>query len=265
MITEALLLKIALSFIIAGIWITLATIASERFGTKIGGLIGNLPSNIVVSLFFIGWTQTAEIAADAAHVVPLGMIIDAIFLFSLVWLVKKYGNLAFALSLLIWFVLAAIVGTSGYNDLVIGSIVYVAITLVLFYIAEKKLNITSVPKKTNVHYSIGELLIRAIFAGTVVAGAVTITAFAGPNWGGIFSTFPAVMLSTMYLLTRAQGADFARATGKVMLIASINILIYAIAVSITYPIYGLVVGTIISYICAVIFVVLFSPMLKRIK
>jgi hypothetical protein len=265
MLTEAIMFKIILSFIIAGVWITFATIASERFGTKIGGLIGNLPSNIVVSLFFIGWTQTAEIAADAAHVVPLGMTIDAIFLFALILLVKKYRNLAFLFALIVWFVLAALVGTSGYSDMTVGSIVYVAISLVLFYIAEKKLNIISVPKKTNISYSAGELLIRAIFAGTVVAGAVTITALAGPNWGGIFSTFPAVMLSTMYLLTRAQGADFARATGKVMLIASLNILVYAIAVSITYPIYGLVVGTIISYVCAVIFVVLFSPLLKRIK
>lgn len=265
MFTEALLIKIALSFVIAGIWITLATIASERFGTKVGGLIGNLPSNIVVSLFFIGWTQTAEIAADAAHLVPLGMTIDAIFLFALVWLVKKYRNLAFLFALVIWFIFAALVGNSGYTDITVGSIVYVIITLILFYVAEKKLNIVSVPKKANVNYSAGELILRAVFAGTIVAGAVTITTFAGPTWGGIFSTFPAVLISTMYLLTRAQGADFARATGKIMLISSLNILVYGVAVSITYPIYGLVIGTVISYVCAVIFVVLFSPMLKRIK
>ncbi len=265
MIAEALIIKIALSFVIAGIWITLATIVSERFGTKIGGLIGNLPSNIVVSLFFIGWTQSAEIAADAAHVVPLGMLIDSLFLFVLILFAKKYGNLAFLFALIAWFVLALPVANSGYNDMIVGSIVYVIITLILFYIAEKKLNIVSVPKKTNVSYSAGELLLRAVFAGTVVAGAVTITALAGPNWGGIFSTFPAVMLSTMYLLTRAQGADFARATGKVMLLASANIVVYAIAVSLTYPMYGIVIGTIISYVCAVAFVVLFSPLLKRIK
>lgn len=265
MFEQTFLLKILLSFIVAGTWITIVTVISERLGTKIGGLIGNTPSNIVVSLLFIGWTQTPEFAADAAAVVPLGMVSAAMFLFVFILTAKKYGNWAFLLGLLAWFLCSLAIGMAAYKDLVVGAILYIVITAILFYIAEKKLHIVSIQNKEHKAYSTKELLMRAATAGSVVSGAVVVAAFFGPIWGGVFSTFPAVMLSTMYLLTKSQGVDFARATGKVMLFASLNILVYGIGINLTYPIYGLIWGTLISYVAAVVFVFLFYPFLKRIK
>ena len=43
-------IKVLISFVVAGIWIAGATLLAERFGSKIGGLITNLPSNILISL-----------------------------------------------------------------------------------------------------------------------------------------------------------------------------------------------------------------------
>jgi len=53
--------------------VTLSTIAAERFGSKIGGLIGGLPSTVIVTLFFIGLTQTPQVAASATTIIPLSM------------------------------------------------------------------------------------------------------------------------------------------------------------------------------------------------
>ena len=55
--------KLLLSFLVGGCWVTLTTIIAEKFGSKIGGLLGGLPSTIVVSLLFIGLTQNAEVAS----------------------------------------------------------------------------------------------------------------------------------------------------------------------------------------------------------
>jgi len=262
---DILLLKILLSFFVAGIWITIATVISERFGSKVGGIMGNMPSNILVSLAFMAWTQTPEFAAEAAKMVPMGMAIDAIFLFVLVASMKKYGDKAFALALFVWLLLAIPLGMSKYDDLIVGSIVFFIVTIGLFYILEKKLDIQSVTKKSGKKYSAKELATRMVFAGGVVAASITIAAFLGPVWGGIFSIFPAVMISTMYLLTKSQGVDFARAAGKVMLLASLNIWVYAIGVYYTYPIYGIVWGTAISYFVTAVFVFLIRPVFERIK
>ena len=46
-------LKFALSIIIGGAWIALATVLAEKFGTKLGGVIAGLPSMTAAALFFI--------------------------------------------------------------------------------------------------------------------------------------------------------------------------------------------------------------------
>ena len=58
--TDTFILKLALSFFIGGLWITIASVAAERLGSKIGGVIGGLPSTAVVAFGFVGWTQGAQ-------------------------------------------------------------------------------------------------------------------------------------------------------------------------------------------------------------
>ncbi len=257
--------RVALSFIVAGVWITLVTVLSEKLGTKIGGLIGNMPSNILVSFLFIGWTQTPEFAANAARIVPLAMVIDSVFLFTFIICAKKYGLFSFIPAFLAWAILAYPIGTIAYDNILFGTLIYLLITIFLFYILEFKLQIPSIERKEKKSYSIKELLLRACLSGGVVSSAILIAAFLGPVWGGIFSIFPAVMFSTMYLLTKSKGVDFSRATGKVMLLASTNILVFAIAIVYTYPKYGLIFGTILSYLASVLFALLISPLMKKIK
>jgi hypothetical protein len=51
-------IKLFLGFIVGSIWVTLTTVSAERFGSKVGGLIGGLPSTVVIALLFIGLTQS---------------------------------------------------------------------------------------------------------------------------------------------------------------------------------------------------------------
>ncbi len=47
---SALLLKTVVSFVVAGVWIGGFTLLAERLGSKKGGLLGNLPSTILIAL-----------------------------------------------------------------------------------------------------------------------------------------------------------------------------------------------------------------------
>jgi hypothetical protein len=86
-------IKFGLGFLVGCIWITISSVAAERLGTKVGGLIGGLPSTIVVTLLFIGLTQTAERAAESAIVVPLVMGVNGIFVTVFISLSRRYSYL----------------------------------------------------------------------------------------------------------------------------------------------------------------------------
>jgi len=73
------------------------------------------------------------------------------------------------------------------------------------------------------------------------------------------STFPAVLLSTMVILIINQGIPFARATGKILILSSSNIIVYGIVVYFTFPALGIALGTAVSFAASLIWVLALRP------
>ncbi len=257
------IIKIITSFFVAGLWIAFATLIAERVGSKIGGLITNLPSNILVSMIFIALAQDLSFVIQTIPVIPIGMTIDTIFLFVLIILLKRGLIFSTSLSLILWFVLAAIASVLDFSNLVFNIIFYIIVTILCFYILEKYIGIPAV-KKSNRKYTITQIIIRAVFAGTIVAVIVLISKFFSPYIVGIFSTFPAVLLVTMIILTINQNKEFAQATGKILVLSSSNIIIYSLSVYFTFPEFGIALGTIVSFVIAFLWIWLFIPIVNRI-
>jgi len=67
---DPFIIKLIISFFVGAIWITSVTVISEKLGTKIGGVLGGLPSTCLIALFFIGWTQSPEVASHATIIMP---------------------------------------------------------------------------------------------------------------------------------------------------------------------------------------------------
>jgi hypothetical protein len=67
----------------------------------------------------------------------------------------------------------------------------------------------------------------------------------------------------MVILVINQGIPFAQATGKILILSSTNIVVYAVLVFYTYPRFGLLIGTIISFAGAIAWVWAFLPMVNR--
>ncbi|MCX7786348.1 MAG: DUF3147 family protein [Spirochaetes bacterium] len=263
MLTPLVISRTALSFLIAGVWISFATLAGEKFGSRLGGLITNLPSNIVVSLLFIALTKGVSFAAETASSVPLGMAISITFVVMFAALLPFGILFAIGGALTVWFVL----GYVGSN-LPLGPMealyVYIGVSIVGFLVLEFLLGIRSVPRQ-KIHYNLKNQLLRAVFAGGVVAGAVLIAQVSPPRITGIAASFPAVMLSTLTILHLSQGAEFARATAKILVLSSSNIIVYVYATAYLYPRVGLGLGTLLSFLAAVGWSALFLPISKKLK
>lgn len=259
-----LALRVILSFLTAGTWISLATLAGEKLGSRVGGLIVNLPSNIVVSFLFVALTRGTAFTAEAAQAIPLGMTINTLFIFIFVITIRKSLLFAVLVSLAAWLSVAAAAAAFPVHRLSVSLGIYVLVCIAGFLLAEFGAKIRSVPKKPAPWNPRG-MLIRALFAGTVVASAVLAAQIAPPYITGIMATFPAVTLSTFVILSLTQGTDFTRATGKILMLSSSNIIVYAFLVAQTYPRLGILPGTLISFAAAVIWISLFLPLVRRLS
>lgn len=256
-------LHLILAFIVGSIWVTLTTVAAERFGSKAGGFIGGLPSTAVVSFFFIGLSQTPTVASQSTTVFPLAYGFTGLFLVFYAMLVRKGFLVALLGSLLTWFTLSALIVILDVKNFVFSLIACALILLFSYHMLESRLKVESVPS-VKIHYAPTQILCRAVFSGFLIAFVVFISKFAGPVFGGIFSAFPAVFTSTLVISYQSGGLEFSRAITKpLMLTGMITIVIYGLGVRFFYPGLGLVLGTVVAYALAMASAVFTSIFIRK--
>jgi len=221
----------------------MATGLADRFGSRIGGIIGGLPSTVVVALLFIGWIRGPEDAAAAAILVPLAIALTGPFLVVYALIAKRGLVLSLSIALATWFVLSAIIFLIGLDNFGFSLIGWIIIFPASFLILDKGLKVRSKPRLAAA-FSLGRAIERGLFGGTVIIIAVLLSELGGPFLGGIFSCFPAVFISTLAVVHRERGPDFSVAVAKSLLVsATINVALYGIAVHFLYPAVGVWAGT----------------------
>lgn len=254
--------QVLLSFLIAGSWIAFSSLVAERLGTRAGGLIANLPANLLISLLFVTFVRDVDYVAQAVLAVPAGLINTTIFLLVFVMCLGWGLLMASLVSLGTWFAIALLLNHIGQVNLLLGILCYAVFVILVIITLEKVMADTAV-EAVRKDYSKSQIAGRAVFSGAVVAAVVLISKFSPPYFTGIFATFPAMLFTTMFILSRSQGPLFARSVGKVLVLTTSNLLIYALAVYFTYPQLGVAYGTIVSYLASVIWVFLLYPIVKR--
>lgn len=258
------LFKLVVTFLIGSLWLTGATVLAERFGSKIGGVIAGMPSSIVIALFFIGWTQTPVAASQATVVVPLVMGIDGLFILTYAALVRRSFPLALLASLFVWFCLSFALVLIHFDNFSFSLIGFLVLLLVSYVIMEYVLHVKSLAGR-KAAFSFSNILLRGLVSGVIITLAVAFAKLGGPLFGGVFAAFPAVFLSTMILTYFAQGREFSVSVMKTLLLSgTINTTVYASAVRFLYPLFGLVGGTIISFLLSLVSMYLVFLLVRKI-
>lgn len=257
-------IRIALSFFVAGAWIALTTLIGERLGARKAGLISNLPSNLLISLLFVALTKGPQYASEAASSIPTGLLINTIFLVVFIFVLKFGVVPALLASLATWIISAILVLRVLPPMTFIVSIVLSVVVAILLFIFVRAVLPRTAPERKSIPFSWKVVSIRALFAGTVVAGAVTIAQFAPPYMTGIFATFPAALGSSLVILALSQGRAFTQAAGKVLILSSTNLVVYVIAAGILFPRVGPWLGTLISLSLAFAYILGMGKLLAKI-
>lgn len=247
--------------LLAGAMAVFATLSIERFGGKLGGLLGSIPTTVVpASLGFLWQSEHFEATTHALSVVPLGMMVNAIFLY--LWRVipptlSATRSLSARLaimsieSLMVWAFCA--VGLVLLLDWLPPEHVLTAgltgqALLMMFGIWACRHHVPA-PKGTR-GVKISVLLSRGLLAGLAVGISAWISSIGLPILAGMASVFPAIFLTTMVSIWLSQGEAVQSGAVGPMMLGSSSVGAYALLCIWTFPL-GTTTGTLLAWILAV--------------
>ena len=257
----ACIMNTILVALLAGAMAIFATISIEKLGGKLGGLLGSIPTTVVPASLGFLWESTDFVATThALSVVPLGMLVNAMFLY--VWkvlptnlpnswsLVKRLGAMSL-ISLTVWSVSAA--GLIMLLDKLPKAHVFTAglfgqILLITFGLWACRRHTPS-PKGDNpVKPTV--LISRGLLAGTAVGCSAWISGLGLPILAGMASVFPAIFLTTMVSVWLSQGEAVQSGAVGPMMLGSSSVGAYALLCIWTFPL-GTFSGTLLAWVLAV--------------
>lgn len=255
---------VLVTFILGALVVTGATILGERLGTKVGGLIGTLPHLVIIALYFIGRTQSADVAAQATVSIPVTMAVNVLFLFIFYKMAQRNRYTAPVGAMALWTLMVLPLVMFEFENLLLSMVSYIVVIPIVYLLFEKVSDLPSrkVPK---MRYTTRILAGRGVLAGGVIAFAVIAAEYGGPILGGIFSVFPALFLSTVLIYTFEHDADYAGTMAKTMSIGGTSVVVYALAGFFLFPIYGMELGSLLGFLAAVLTAVALYPLIRKMR
>jgi hypothetical protein len=250
----------ALTALFAGFVAIGVTVAIERLGGRLGGVLATMPTTIVpASLGFYVTSGDGEAFQSAIAVAPVGMLCNTLFL--LMWrlvppylpeaaLVARLTAMTF-ISLAGWAVAGAL-GVSLLKTLPTTMLPFAGMALVVTSASVGAWACRTGPPATPARQkvSLAILFSRGVLAAVAVGGAVATVKTAGPLFAGLASVFPAIFLTTMVSLWWSQGQAVPASAVGPMMLGSSSVGAYAVLCALMVPHIG-VAGVPIAWATAV--------------
>ena len=258
------IIQLISSFVVGGILVATLSFLSEKVSSKFSGIILSFPSTAALGYFFLGWTLSPEQVSEVvpASFIPLGLcaLFPPIYLYLAIFIekhtVNKSAKIAFCfiLSTFIWILLSLPIILFKFNNLIIGLIIYAILIFIAHYLlGRKKVNKQIAPAYSNV-----QKIYRAMFVGFMIAVIVFLGNTLGIFWGAAFTMFPAAFSSSMIVFHWNYKPIEIYPLVRKIGIGTISILIYSIIVMISFPLFGIIWGTLLAYLASLFSSILIS-------
>jgi len=238
-----------------------ATVAVERWGGLVGGLLGTLPTTIVPAAWGIYAGSTPDGFAAAMAAIPGGMFLNAAFLGLWrelpprlpAWSLGRRLVVMTAVSLTVWLLCAA--GLVVAQGAALGAGMAPKVLGLVTASALLGLGIAACwtprpsPKGTR---AVGPvvLLLRGVLAGAAITVAIVIARSGLGLAAGVASVFPAIFLTTMVSLWLAQGEAVPGGAVGPMMLGSSAVAAYALIAAWSLPALGPLAGTGVAWVGA---------------
>lgn len=253
--------EIILAATLAGLVAIAVTVAIEKFGGVLGGIIGTVPTTIIPAAAFMWLADSNQSAFESAMgMVPVGMLLNAVFLW--LWRVvppkipdwpfgKRLATITI-INLSVWFTGAflSVLMFSDIDPLLVGC---VALTIGLAFGLWATLEHHPAPKGEN-KVGLLTLAARGTAAACAIGIAVWLSQQGSPLLAGIASVFPAIFLTSMVALWISQGEAVPSGAVGPMMLGGMSVSLYALLAMRLIPDYGVVTGSALTLVASLLFV-----------
>ena len=251
---------VVLSALLAGIIAILVTLAIERWGGLTGGLLGTMPSTIVPAAAGISLAGDEVLLNQSLSIIPLGMLINGIFLAVWMYLPPKLENnnspllLTTFAALLVWFLFGMVmllgVDFAIHNGVTTWQIGFLGLAFLIVLAFAMNWKVQPAPSgKQPVARTV--LILRGGAAASAIGAAVWLSAQGQPFVAGLAAVFPAIFLTSMVALWLAQGPTVPRGAAGPMAMGGTSVAIYALIAMYSLPAWGVVFGSLAAWLIAV--------------
>lgn len=238
---------------------------AEKFSAKLAGLLSGYPIGTAIILHFYGLEYGANFAADAAVFNLCGLLASQCFAYTYYRASHKTSSIATTsiLALVGYLVPAFVVSQLNPNRLMALGIAIIATSLFCILLLSRK------PQKvvTSRTWSTRLVTERLILTAVLVLIVTEFADIVGPNWAGIFSAFPVALYPLVFLLHKEYGAETAQTILENFPFGLWSVITYALTVSLAYPSFGVIWGTLIGFAVAtaVLIIIGIKPMLLYLR
>lgn len=201
------LFTLAIKMAVAAVFVIGATIAAERAGPLIGGLIATLPLSAGPAYVFLALDHPPEFIAAGATVSLAMNVVTGLYGLAYVLLAQRAPlHVSIPASLSVWLIGATIFSQLDWSPLTAALANVIAFPL--FHLAARPYRDVRMPR---MKLRPADFVLRAGLVAVLVALVVTLSFRIGPHGSGLLAVFPVVYTSIMVILKLRAGGPAAAA------------------------------------------------------
>lgn len=244
------------------------SIAAERSGPRLAGLLIGLPLGAGMVVIFTGYEQGADFAAASAiHMVPgFATTVVFIYIYGLIAARQNIGGLRGV-------VMPSLAANAGYGIAAWGlsqfqmplmySIPFLIVSIIIGFRIMSSL--PDKPITARVTFGWKVLAFRAGMATTVIVIITSIAGQIGPQWTGILTAYPITLFPLILVLHITYAGAEVAAVLKHVPFALGSVTSFCIAIVFATPAVGLVWGVLLAYVAAAVYLLTVSVISRKIR
>jgi hypothetical protein len=218
---------------------------AEKISARLAGLLAGYPIGTAIILHFYALEYGVEFAADAAIFNLCGLLASQCFAYTYYRASQRTKSLFLItiLALAGYLLPAFIVSQTNPARPTALTVAIIATTLFCVLLRGNRVKQMNASRTWSARLIAG----RLIFTATLVLVVTEFADIVGPGWAGILSAFPVALYPLVFLLHREYGPETAQSILGNFPYGLWSVIAYALTVSLVYPLYGVVWGTLLGF------------------